>query len=109
MMIWGRSGTKLDADVVEEAHSWLSDLGQGDARRWKISGGFGTGVAEQSFVELFKPSAAGSVRATFRVDGPSSTNCTATEGGSGGGFQVRKCRRTAVSTDEGVRTPLFSI
>ena len=35
-----RKCTKIDAEVVEEAHAWLSDGGVGDARRWKISAGF---------------------------------------------------------------------
>ena len=103
-----RKCTKIDAEVVEEAHAWLSDGGVGDARRWKISAGFGTGVAEESFVPLFQsPGQPPTVRATFRVDAPSSCNCTATEGGAppahwpppGG---RNKCRRTATSTDEGL-------
>ena len=103
-----RKCTKIDAEVVEEAHAWLSDGGVGDARRWKISAGFGTGVAEESFVPLFQsPGQPPTVRATFRVDAPSSCNCTAMEGGAppahwpppGG---RNKCRRTATSTDEGL-------
>ena len=107
--------TKIDAEVVEEAHAWLSDAGGGDGengiqqpRRWQISPGFGAGVAEQSFVPLFQaPGQLSTVRATFRVDAPSSCNCTATEGGKAptpwppvGGRD--KCRRTATSTDEGL-------
>eukprot|EP01048_Picozoa_sp_COSAG05_P010260 COSAG05_NODE_892_length_6724_cov_32.630491_2_plen_438_part_00 len=104
--------TKLDAEVVEEAHAWISDGGSGVSRKWKITAGFGTGVAEQSFVELFPvPMTPGTtrgkvtsgappaVRATFRVDAPSTCNCTDTPTSSSSG--VRKCRRTAVSTDEG--------
>jgi sialidase-1 len=118
--------TKIDAEVVEQAHAWISDpvpAGTGPSkRRWEISDGFGTGVAEPSFVELFTaaPWQSGSsgkrsdggadaplaVRATFRVDAPSSCHCQShppngsspTPPTSGA---VRKCRRTAVSTDQG--------
>jgi sialidase-1 len=111
--------TKLDAEVVEEAHAWISDGGSGATRQWKISAGFGTGVAEQSFVELFPgtrdhrapmiplttsgraiSTTPPVVRATFRVDAPSKCNCTDTPTSSPSG--VHKCRRTAVSTDEGL-------
>ena len=135
--------TKLDAEVVEEAHAWISDpLGApvGDdasgPRRWEISGGFGRGVAEPSFVELFDAmmpphsnSSSGSssgggggaptiqssgpplaVRATFRVDAPSSCDCQSSpppngsqphSSSSGRAMHRSKCRRTAVSTDQG--------
>eukprot|EP01052_Picozoa_sp_SAG31_P004256 SAG31_NODE_175_length_21352_cov_3.981508_6_plen_430_part_00 len=101
-------------ELVEEAHSWLSLPLTAEPnsslvdRRWQLSTGFGFGVAEQSYVQLFppklgQPSTVGSlpVRATFRVDSPSSCNCTASPDGRPDP-RVRKCRRTAVSTDEGL-------
>eukprot|EP01047_Picozoa_sp_COSAG01_P045715 COSAG01_NODE_4235_length_5218_cov_2.159601_3_plen_188_part_00 len=49
--------TKIDAEVVEEAHGWLSLPGtSGNSRRWQLSTGFGTGVAEQSFGKCWPPS-----------------------------------------------------
>jgi hypothetical protein len=114
--------TKVEAEVVEEAHAWISDPDPvGGGRRWEISSGFGTGVAEPSFVELFTaaPSQSGksskgsdgsvdaplAVRATFRVDAPSSCHCqiqppNGSSPAPASGV-VRKCRRTAVSTDQG--------
>ena len=114
-----RNCTKLSTDIVEMGHSWLSSppapplAGGGDRRqprRWELSTGFGYGVAEQSYVQLFPPEAgkqqrvaAGPlpVRATFRVDAPSACNCTASPKG-GMVLAVPKCRRTALSTDEGL-------
>ena len=110
-----RECTKLSANIVEMAHSWLSSPppppgGDRHQRRtWELSTGFGYGVAEQSYVQLFAPKDAQQqqrtgplpVRATFRVDAPSSCNCTASPSG-GTEPPVRKCRRTALSTDEGL-------
>lgn len=79
--------------------------------------GFGTGVAEQSFVELFPTAddqaSSGAplpVRASFRVDGPSVCNCTTVPppaDTAGADVQARNsrglhCRRTATSTDQGL-------
>ena len=105
-------------EVVEEAHAWLSSPPPVAARTWQLSGGFGTGVAEPSYVELYGGTAGGPppVRATFRVDAPSSCDCLMppppppppaepAQGGAvllqhrpGRSGPVRKCRRTAVST-----------
>eukprot|EP01051_Picozoa_sp_SAG22_P012274 SAG22_NODE_1259_length_4983_cov_2.399877_1_plen_370_part_00 len=128
--------TKDPSQVVEEAHAWLSSVPKPAAaaaaatRTWKLSPGFGTGVAEPSYVELYGSTAGQPppVRATFRVDAPASCDCQLppplpppvpgrTSNGSqlsppwvsGGPYHgrsvpVRKCRRTAVSTDEGCGT-----
>jgi hypothetical protein len=37
--------TKIEADVIEEAHAWLSDGVTGTERRWKLSPGFDTASA----------------------------------------------------------------
>lgn len=51
--------TKIEADVIEEAHAWLSDGVTGTERRWKLSPGFGTASAlvsqsSETFVPLFQ-------------------------------------------------------